>query len=934
MAAKMAAVVEEGLIKPLEQAEDDACGTSYSGSGLSAALGAGERHDGNQNASQEHENAKQQIRNGEGLIHIFSPFFARNMLNVQKERLAVIPMSIPIQSGLSNTVNSGVITPTAKNTLPALSEMLDSRASWPTVKTGSLGAGNMMPDTFISLHSITPSSELSIDFSFVPKAYAADGSALSGGSRWGCAAARMAASAARIAAGFVEKSYLMPNRVIGGGAMYLLGLQNQKSSEGTGGTSNVPAASSQTRQPRLTEAFDRGGGGVVVVVSANFAKTPQKAPGIVERVREGLKKFGQKLGELIPLLPVSQRELVPVRAGNALETDTSTLARFTAAAKDLSGCLSDTGLARRVYAADKDEKTSTCHWLLRAPWKVMLGTGGAIDILTRLVIAVHPRIDPSQTTLPPYVPPMRAVNPLVCENGSCQGGCSSGYTCDQSSGCCTAKSGYTDSICSSNGIAEIRRKFTDDNMLFNDTEIKGCSVKGCVNGKCIEYSDDVPNAPACSSIPNDFASNFEDSSYMPATPCRGEKGIEWRLGLSMGDLKKYSCSKDGRSIVEVSSGKAIHSCSKESDCITFGDEGFIDCVPKRLGMKFFSEKYKDCNPLQTRNDGLICTTKGLQCVTGQIIPKSDVTTLGCDLLCVDGGLGTVKLASPLNCSPKKRAYQDFVCTNNNGKYETYWEDKSEVDKKEFVASCSQGCSYGMCTGTRGNACSTEGEQKMREDGNCLLECRNGVLQETSSCGKFQILSYNNEGRWTILRSLNLLPESLLKNAKYTTIRHTWNPYLNFFGHTVYGVAIDFIDLADLTNTNSPDQKKSIIHEFFHEWAYEKNSWYPNWMPLGDIMNVIPMIGSVSKQGIAPVPEEYRALVGCQKNNGKFNYAPQAQPVTGYGGRPGDQVECGEDFADSAAWYVVHACELKEKSLMRYNYFKDTMFAGREYCEGK
>ncbi|MEK7592930.1 MAG: hypothetical protein AAB508_06140, partial [Patescibacteria group bacterium] len=184
----------------------------------------------------------------------------------------------------------------------------------------------------------------------------------------------------------------------------------------------------------------------------------------------------------------------------------------------------------------------------------------------------------------------------------------------------------------------------------------------------------------------------------------------------------------------------------------------------------------------------------------------------------------------------------------------------------------------LYTGARGNTCTVEGKQAMRADGNCLLECRNGLLQETSSCGKFEILSYDNEGRWTILRSLNLLPESLLKDAKYKTIRHTWNPVMDFFGHTVTGTATDFINLSDLSRISSVDQREHIIHEFFHEWAYQKNSWYPNWLPLSDIFNIIPMVGSVTGQGIAPIPGDYRVMVGCQNQDGAFAYTLQA--ITG------------------------------------------------------
>lgn len=52
----------------------------------------------------------------------------------------------------------------------------------------------------------------------------------------------------------------------------------------------------------------------------------------------------------------------------------------------------------------------------------------------------------------------------------------------------------------------------------------------------------------------------------------------------------------------------------------------------------------------------------------------------------------------------------------------------------------------------------------------------------------------------------------------------------------------------------------------------------------------------------------------------------------------EQIECGEDWAESAAWYVTNACQLlvggnnkdAQSGKLRYDYFKANEFEGREY----
>ncbi len=132
-----------------------------------------------------------------------------------------------------------------------------------------------------------------------------------------------------------------------------------------------------------------GGGEGAVVVQPAFVKAPQKAPGIVERVRKGLKELGKKLQGLFPPISAPQQELVPVPVRNKLQTDGSVQARITAAARELSNCLSDTGLVSRVYAAGGDGQTSSCFWFLRAPWRVI----GSVLPGHKVAIGSPPPID-------------------------------------------------------------------------------------------------------------------------------------------------------------------------------------------------------------------------------------------------------------------------------------------------------------------------------------------------------------------------------------------------------------------------------------------------------------------------------------------------------------------------------------------------------------
>ncbi len=98
----------------------------------------------------------------------------------QRSSVVVNPESIINRFTPSTDEMSGVTTVIAKTTLPALSEILESRANWSDVNTGSLST-NTMPDRippYRSTDAAIPSNEGA--FPFIRKAYAADRSASSG----------------------------------------------------------------------------------------------------------------------------------------------------------------------------------------------------------------------------------------------------------------------------------------------------------------------------------------------------------------------------------------------------------------------------------------------------------------------------------------------------------------------------------------------------------------------------------------------------------------------------------------------------------------------------------------------------------------------------------------------------------------------------------
>ena len=254
----------------------------------------------------------------------------------------------------------------------------------------------------------------------------------------------------------------------------------------------------------------------------------------------------------------------------------------------------------------------------------------------------------------------------------------------------------------------------------------------------------------------------------------------------------------------------------------------------------------------------------------------------------------------------------------------------------YVATCDHVCVDGTCVALPGSSCTGSGVS-MSADGRCLLKCIDGKYKKSPFCDHVKVDSYNNQAKLKLFEKLKVLPESFFENLRFD-VDIIWQDVTRFpvaptgeyndaQGYA-YGYAYPFSFTSPLmvipADVMVNDDNEGIYHEILHRWAFNQVRQYPVWLPFADVVNSVLYISQ--SEGLAPVPNDYKELVGCSKTaNGNFTY--KLLPITDYAkdnSNPKD-LSCGEDFADSGAWYVTNPCELKTKSPERYDYFKTHVF---------
>lgn len=510
--------------------------------------------------------------------------------------------------------------------------------------------------------------------------------------------------------------------------------------------------------------------------------------------------------------------------------------------------------------------------------------------------------------LPPYKPLPPAVEGELCEFGACEKGCGKGFVCSSDGVCCERAEKLTE-ICS------VDNHFSAD-YYYETREIYNISLCeiGCENVKCGNINPCSEGGISVSRI--DFPQ--DEFPHFQGFYCIG--------GYLKSDSfpRSYFCSDNGRFIYNQQK-EIIGECIGDTFCSTQND-GIASC--KTTGQLY------GCSTNQTRADGFTCTREGLRCSPGAELPKTEANP--CVRVCPESGkyedTYTYDLKIPFDCSPRRVDYYDDICIGSD-RYWVYIDDNNQLIQK-FIETTDK-CVNGQKAAKVGDTCFDEGGTYMRDDGKCLVRCTDGEITNTSPCGKVTIISYNNYGKIQILETLSLLPDYLF-NLHFRTFKHLWFPVVEFPEFTKpffrgLGFAMNYVGISNLGVLNDYDMASElIIHELMHEWAYAKTAVLPPYFPYAYVIN--PIVSYVRSKGYAPVPQDYLEIVGCDKNEKGYSY--KLESITGYAGLSTEKVECGEDFAGSAAWYVVRPCELMEKSPERYEYFKDQVFTDSKTGETK
>jgi len=257
-----------------------------------------------------------------------------------------------------------------------------------------------------------------------------------------------------------------------------------------------------------------------------------------------------------------------------------------------------------------------------------------------------------------------------------------------------------------------------------------------------------------------------------------------------------------------------------------------------------------------------------------------------------------------------------------------------------MSDCQSGCYKGACLAKVGDSCSNNSSTiYASSDNECYLDCKSGKFSTTATCGHLKVDAYSNKAYWEVYQSLKEIPENIA-NVNNVYIYASWHPDLQE-GDTLItsGVAMsNGINVKPIVIAGGySSDKDTVVHEYFHLWGGQNYRLYPDWAPFSMIVAMPAALTQVffGSTDVA-TPRSYVKLLDYYPEkfteynslDNKFHY--NNNPVIGYGNLDPSMIGIGEDFANSAAWYVNEACQLKSNSPTRYDYFKSEVFEGKEY----
>jgi len=468
-------------------------------------------------------------------------------------------------------------------------------------------------------------------------------------------------------------------------------------------------------------------------------------------------------------------------------------------------------------------------------------------------------------------------------------------------GCCERKKGILKQ-CSNDGTMSIEfnvgasNTYSKKNPYQFYTKLHACAPgMTCVDGECPEVSDITCSGSAVAGYINPpIYGHIIPNKLMFAYPCNALLADSSNIvDVTANYYTQYTCSGDKRTVIHNQTGEVVRTCPSLTTCET-REEKII------IGNSSRTQNISDCYYPQK-----ICTPNELY----------PVSVASCERVCTADGTDYVKTV-PEKCIDSF-TYQRCMVDPATGEDVAVGFPFMTLSK----TPCPYGCLHGMCVANTGDRCDVEGTTIVRNDGTCVLQCVNGHYENSPLCDHVYTYSQGYDTQY-IDKALRKIPEYLLDDIRVAYLR-TDKPLLDTLKgkNTAAGVALLWVSLS------SDADYYTIIHEWMHEWAYYQTVKQDR--PLSLVLIAFSTL--ITADGYAPVPLDYKNLVGCNYNIFTNQYTYKEEPVTGYSQLPADKLVCGEDFADSAEWYITQPCDLLKLSPVRYEYFKN-MFTNPETGE--
>lgn len=382
----------------------------------------------------------------------------------------------------------------------------------------------------------------------------------------------------------------------------------------------------------------------------------------------------------------------------------------------------------------------------------------------------------------------------------------------------------------------------------------------------------------------------------------------------------------------------IQSCARyQAPHVCLVDVGGGHCAPEGYQGKDILETCEDedecrsggCKRLYEASTTKYCSP-GFRCTPGEIVERNPLKSSSCTFKCSDGGAW---IKQNNDCTPPLPLTKRYC----EGDILVVEEIETGVKKGQY---CLTGCQYGVCTTAAAATCqpgdvsyivgSCQGisgcpaiSPDPQYDGDCMAVCSASNQWEVApGCGKITIASnFSNKERFEILEAASRFDQEMFNFADVHFKRLDANvieapPLAAAVLSIVYGYD------KEILGCSATRYMWGVMAEIFDKQI--------------DVAGCGTYQGSYAHELTHYISSQFKqkdfifdSTVGCvQHFVGSERYTfENEQPVSAIGNN-----SCEDAMAEASRMYQADPCRMKSEFPIQYNWMRDNLYGGKEFCE--